>query len=45
MSKQKFTAILLPQDEGGYQVFFPTPGVHHRRGHRERGVSQRQRRP
>lgn len=23
MSKQKFTAILLPQDEGGYQVFFP----------------------
>ena len=23
MSKHKFTAILLPQDEGGYQVFFP----------------------
>ena len=23
MSKQKFTVILLPQDEGGYQVFFP----------------------
>jgi hypothetical protein len=23
MHKQKFTAILIPQDEGGYQVFFP----------------------
>ena len=23
MSMQKFTVILLPQDEGGYHVFFP----------------------
>ena len=23
MSTRKFTVILLPQDEGGYQVFFP----------------------
>jgi predicted RNase H-like HicB family nuclease len=23
MSVRKFTVILLPQDEGGYQVFFP----------------------
>ena len=23
MSIRKFTVILLPQDEGGYQVFFP----------------------
>ncbi len=23
MAKQKFTAFLIPQDEGGYQVFFP----------------------
>ena len=23
MGKQKFTVFLIPQDEGGYQVFFP----------------------
>ena len=23
MANQKFTVLLMPQDEGGYQVFFP----------------------